>query len=175
MSRASTARWASLFLVGVLTACTGEVTATTSADSAPAPAETSATSPIPDGEMFGWVHGIEDGSLVMDPAELLTGDEARQAAVEEGVIGEGEDLPNDFFIRDPEGALITLPVASTASWRLLLFADGTPTETEVSIDEVLSALAGENPDVYGVVDGELPATVTVVGGEVTELVQTYLP
>lgn len=38
--------------------------------------------------------------LRIDYAEMLTGDEARAAAVKAGVIAPDEDLPNDYFIRN---------------------------------------------------------------------------
>lgn len=36
--------------------------------------------------------------ISIDYAEMLTGEEARDAAIGEGVIGPDEDLPNDYFI-----------------------------------------------------------------------------
>lgn len=162
-----------LLLVAVA-ACTAGVSPPTSEPGTAAP-NGSEPPAIADGESFGWVRGIEGELLLIDPAELLTGEEARRAAIEDGLIAEGEDLPNDFYISDPSDETITVPLAGNAIYRLLLFAEGTPTETEVSIDEVVAALAGSNPDVYGVADGVFPATITVEGGQVTEVVQVYLP
>ena len=111
---------------------------------------------------------MEDGAIRFDPAELLTGEEASRAALEDGFIGDGDPLPNDFYIRDPGVDTITVPLAAGASYRLQLFVDG-------ALEEVVGALTGHNPDVHGVAGGEFPATITVERGEVTAIVQTYLP
>lgn len=162
-----------LFLAAVvLSGCGGRATPATSVAE---PGPSSHPSGITDGEYFGWVEGIEDGAIRFDPAELLTGEEASRAALEDGFIGDGDPLPNDFYIRDPAVDTITVPLAAGASYRLLLFVDGAPEETEVSLEEVVGALTGHNPDVYGVAGGEFPATITVERGEVTAIVQTYLP
>ncbi|MBN1629483.1 MAG: hypothetical protein JW990_06960 [Thermoleophilia bacterium] len=66
----------------------------------------SAETRLPNGDIKGmgfidrvWV---EDGVryLSIDYAEFLTGEEANQAAVDAGVIEPGEDVPNDYFIRN---------------------------------------------------------------------------
>jgi hypothetical protein len=148
-----------------------------------APAETPNTAPederpahdLADGETFAWVGGLTGDGLLVDPAEFLSGEEARQAAVEAGVIEEGEDLPNDFFIRDESDAASVVPIAEAAGFALLLFEDGTPAETPVDFDEFVAALDGSNPDVYGVMDGVIPATITIEDGEIVSVVQAYLP
>jgi hypothetical protein len=38
--------------------------------------------------------------ISIDFAEMLTGEEAKKAAIEAGEIAPGEDLPNDYFIRN---------------------------------------------------------------------------
>ncbi len=163
-----------------LAAC-GTEPAPTTLTTAPGtlPVETSSTT-VPagglgDGETFAWVKGLTGDGLLVDPARMLTGEEARRAAVEAGVIEEGEDLPNDFFILDESDATSVVPIASAAEFALLLFEDGSPVETPVDYAEFVAVLDGSNPDVYGVVDGVIPATVTIEEGQVTGVVQTYLP
>lgn len=39
-------------------------------------------------------------SIKVDYLEMLTGEEARAAAVEDGAISPGEDLPNDYYVRN---------------------------------------------------------------------------
>lgn len=130
---------------------------------------------LADGETFAWVRGLTGDGLLVDPAELLSGEDARRAAVEAGVIEEGEDLPNDFFILDESDETSVVPIADGADLALLLFEDGSPAETPVDYDEFVAALDGSNPDVYGVVDGVVPAMITIEGGELVSIVQTYLP
>jgi hypothetical protein len=130
---------------------------------------------LADGETFAWLRGLTGDGLIVDPAEMLTGEEARQAAVDAGVIEEGEDLPNDFFILDESDETSVVGLAEGAEFALLLFEDGSPVETAVGYDEFASALEGANPDVYGVMDGVIPATVTIEDGVIVSIVQTYLP
>ena len=151
------------------TPTTGAETPTT------APTDERPTHDLVNGETFAWVRGLTGDGLLVDPAEFLSGEEARQAAVEAGVIEEGEDLPNDFFIRDESDETSVVPVAEAAEFALLLFEDGSPVETPVDYAEFVAALDGSNPDVYGVMDGVIPATVTIEGGEIVSVVQAYLP
>lgn len=130
---------------------------------------------LTDGEYFAWVSGPVGDGFVLDPALLLSGEEAREAAVADGVIAEGEDLPNDVYIDDPEDETFVVAPAGDATYSAVLFADGTPTEAEVTYDELASILSGADPDVYGVVEGVLPATVTIDGGVITSVTQVYLP
>ncbi len=106
---------------------------------------------------------------------MLTGEEARRAAIEAGFISEGEDLPNDFFIANPDATVEVVPLSPDATYRLLLFAQGVPTETEVDYTEFAAVLGGDTVDVYGVADGELPATIVVAGGVIVSVSQVYLP
>ncbi|HEX2153697.1 MAG TPA: hypothetical protein VHL52_06945 [Acidimicrobiia bacterium] len=148
---------------------------TTPADEPDAPASTAVGGHLPDGETFAWVKGLTGDGLLVDPAEMLTGEAARQAAVEDGAISEGEDLPNDFYIRDETDETLVMTARDGATYALMLFADGTPTETDVSLDEFAAALEGADPDVYGVVDGVIPAMVEIEEGQIVSVRQMYLP
>lgn len=46
-------------------------------------------------------------------AEFLTGEEARAAVIEDGELTPGEELPNDFYLRDLDPTTVELPVASS--------------------------------------------------------------
>jgi len=67
-----------------------------------------------------WVSG-GTRYLSIDYAEMLTGEEARQAAIEAGEIGPAEVLPNDYFIRNVNPKKrqfrVSLSVAITTSTR----------------------------------------------------------
>jgi hypothetical protein len=66
----------------------------------------SAETRLPNGNIraMGFIDKVweEDGAryLSIDYAEMLTGEEAKAAAIEAGEIGPDEDLPNDYFIRN---------------------------------------------------------------------------
>jgi hypothetical protein len=83
-------------------------TTTTTGPSTTATTEvlSSAETRLPNGDIkgMGFITKVweKDGVryLSIDYAEMLTGEEARQAAIEAGVIEPDEDLPNDYFIRN---------------------------------------------------------------------------
>ncbi len=86
----------------------GTTTTTEPLPTEPLPTEPLPTEPLPTTsttagtDQFGFVRSLTDGTLVFDPAQLPTGDEAVTAARQAGIIGADEDLPNDFFILNPD-------------------------------------------------------------------------
>ena len=87
----------------------------------------SAETRLPNGDIkgMGFIRevGEKDGVryLKIDYAEFLTGEEARQAALDAGEIQPGEDLPNDYYIRNVNPMLrefaISASVAITTATR----------------------------------------------------------
>jgi hypothetical protein len=81
----------------------------------------SAETRLPDGTIkgMGFIDAVwETGGarhLSIDYAEMLTGEEARQAAIEAGYIGPDEDLPNDYFIRNVNPQLREFTVSASAA------------------------------------------------------------
>ena len=73
------------------------------------------SSPIADGRHFGYVQSVDasanPATISVDVAEFLVGEEATAAAVEDGVIAEGEAVPNDYYIRNPAEDVVMLDVA----------------------------------------------------------------
>lgn len=143
---------------------------------APAPIE-APIPPVPDGEMFAWLAEIGDGTIAVDPAQLLTGQAARDAAQADGVIGSREDLPNDLYIRNSEDESMEIGVDTNVHVEVLTFDDsGAITETSISLGELITAFEG-GPElvIYGLVTGEFPVTLTVENGAVVQIEQVYLP
>ena len=134
--------------------------------------------PIEDGEHFVFIKEVLDGKIVVDQAEMLSGEPARQAAIEDGVIGADEDLPNDFYIRNTEAETVTLDVAPDADPTVLVFdSGGSIVEEDIKLNELKVAFTGDyaGHTIYGLVAGEFPVTIVVDGGIVTDIVQVYLP
>lgn len=136
---------------------------------------------IEDGDWFAFVMVGEDESgamtLGVDLADLLSGEEARQAAIADGVIGEDEDLPNDFYIDNPDQVYELLHLADKSE---IVVLSGTDPGEELRIDaDQLAALyhgeyAGE--PVYGIIAGEpIAMNVTVADGVITAASMVYLP
>lgn len=149
-----------------------------SSDEATAPSPTPA---IADGTWFAMtsVGTDESGAVTLgvDLAEILSGEPARLAAIEDGVIAEGEELPNDVYIRNP-----------TVRYELINFAEGVevtvvsavePGTTLAISPEKLEALyAGRQVDetIYGIAKGTpIAMNVTIADGLVSEAQAVYLP
>lgn len=133
---------------------------------------------ISDGAHFGFVRQVADDDLVIDPAEFLSGERALNAAGAAGVIGATEDLPNDFYIDNPDGKDARLDVDLTAQFTLLESnGAGEITEKIVSYGELARLRAGTDDAsaYYGFVVGELPMILTVADSRVTGGKQQYLP
>jgi hypothetical protein len=188
-----------LLVVVTLAACGGDddtagaITtspiAATSTTAAPATStttapQTSTTTAVVGEDVFGWLRSFEGRDhttlIRVDPAEMLTGDEAEAAARQDGVIGEDEDLPNDFYIRNPDETTTEFTVSPDVVVTLqACYEDGKCVTTEQVDVETWSALLGgeEDPGLewswYGA--GSLPCVFTVVNGVIVEVQEVYLP
>jgi hypothetical protein len=137
--------------------------------------------PIPDGTWFGFVTVGEDESgaitVGVDLADMLSGEEARAAAVEDGQIGEGEDLPNDFYIDNDEEVLELLHVSDDAQFDLI---SATDISQKVLVDaetlaEVYEGTYSGEP-IYGIPPGTpIAMDVTITDGLVSGADAVYLP
>ncbi len=123
-----------------------------------------------------------DGSVTVlfDEAEMLTGTDAITAARNDGVIGPDDDLPNDFYIRNPDESTVTFTVSPDAVVTLQAcyeHGDCVTTE-EVDVETWLMLIGGEDdPGLdwiwYGA--GQLPYELTIDNGVITALHESYLP
>lgn len=137
--------------------------------------------PIADGEWFAMVtvgtDESEEMTLGVDLAEMLTGEEARLAALEDGVIAEDEDLANDFYIHNDETVLELLEVADDVRFMLI---SGLDTSTQIAVDaDAMARLwdgSYEGEPIYGIVPGSpIAMDVTVTDGLVSQAREVYLP
>lgn len=146
---------------------------TTVSDPEPVPA-------LPDGEVFAMVTVGSDETattLGVDVAEMLSGEEARAAAVEDGVISEGEDLPNDFYIENDEHVLELLHLSDDPSI-LVISGNDTSQLIEIDVDMLWQLWNGDydGEPIYGIVPSvPIPMDVTVADGVITSLEMVYLP
>ena len=101
----------------------------------PEPTQSATTTAAPPGEHFGYIRSVSAAgpttTLAFDEAEFLKGKEAQQAAEEDGVVEPGEAVPNDYYIRNPDKATKTYPIANDArvrATRCSLCRNGKPGE-----------------------------------------------
>ncbi len=80
--------------------------------------------------------------LRVDPAAFLSGLTAQRAAVEDGAIGPGEAVPNDFYLRNESKKLLTYIVAPNA--RITVITAGIRV-TRVPVAEFAALVKGKNP------------------------------
>ncbi len=142
---------------------------------------TTVVGPIADGEWFALVTVGSDEAgevtLGVDRAEMLGGEEARQAAIADGVISADEDLPNDFYIDNDEMVLELVHLADDARFVMI---SGTDIEERITVDAdtFVELWEGtyEGDPIYGVAPGvPIAMNVTITDGLVSEAESVYLP
>ena len=176
------------FLLAILTACGTNGGAGSTTSGAPNTTTTTtapATTTVPAAEtVFGWLRSFEDTggttTVGVDPAEMLTGEAAVTTARQDGEIGQDEDLPNDFYIRNPDESATEFTVSPDVVVTLQACYQGGDCVVTEQVDlATWSVLLGaeENPglewDWYGA--GSLPYEFTVTNETVTEIREVYLP
>jgi hypothetical protein len=134
---------------------------------------------------FGYLLEVDliERTLVVDDVEFLTGAEAKRAAVEDGAIAEGDDLPNDFYVRnqDPQPRTSTLGDPDVIVLQACL-PDPGPCVTQQPVGIDMWAELLDDPEAatdqlgwswYGY--GELPYWFTIQDGYVIQIHEQYLP
>lgn len=141
---------------------------------------------------FTFLTRVSGSELVADYAQWLTGDEANQAAFEDGEIASIEEgVPNDYYIRNVNSRLRTLPIDDAAAVWLATPAEGSVTTIVVSLDEWLALFndgapwdyeIDDVPDFEGPHFGYLgagtvyaPYWLIILDGEVIAIEQQYIP
>ena len=119
---------------------------------------------LPAGIWFGFARAVSSGDLTFDLACFFTGDAAVAAATADG------EEAFDFYIRNQNPKLFTVPLdpAGTAYWLDATAADITPLPivmTDWPVNGGYTPCPGEYCSVW----------LFVNDGEVTELVEQYLP
>ena len=123
-----------------------------------------------------------DRTVVADYVEFLTGDEATIAAREDGVIGEDEETPGGFYLRNRNPELRTLPLGDlTVVTVQACFEQGPCADDHaVGIDSWVELFA--DPDMaeeqlgwfwFGA--GFAPYWLTLQDGVVVQIVEQYIP
>lgn len=140
---------------------------------------------------FAFMDRVSAAEIVADYAQFLTGQEAIDAAVEDGVTTPEEGVPNDYYIRNVNPQLRTLPLSEDVLVILATPAPGAVGEVLVSMDDWLGLfhddgtpydLDEEDPPpveephsgFFGAGWGA-PYWLTIDGAEVIQIRQQYLP
>ena len=152
------------------TAAVGVTTTAGSSDAASADA-------VPDGTSFGYVTAINIGgsTVTIDIAELLTGDAAVTAAIEDGALEPGEtSIDNDYYVRNKNPKLRTVTVGPTAPVNVLS-SPGSPDLESGSLQklaEALTAVPAGDPAEGG---PRLPVQIVARGGLISRIDEVFFP
>jgi hypothetical protein len=177
-------RIASLFalvLVAVLSGCGGDsgesgagggATATTAAPApTPTAAGTATTEPavLADGRHPVYIKTVDASgrTVTFDLIQFFMGDAATKAAAEDG---EESPPPNDYYIRNVNPRLRTLPVQAGAPITVNVLASQETGSAVKNVSVDLEKLASYFPN-----SGTSPFWITVAQGQVTRMEQQYLP
>lgn len=126
-----------------------------------------------DAETFAGRLAIVDataGRVELSVVEVLSGEEAREAAVLAGDLPAGEDLPNDVYIRDVPEAPRSLAIDAQADVEIVDCSgtDGCQLRP-VAVADLLTATVRP-------LNGDAAVwSITTEGGTVTTLAEIYLP
>jgi hypothetical protein len=148
----------------------GEATATTAA---PAPTVSAPTTSepgvLPDGRHPVYLKTVDPDrkTITFDLIQLFTGDAATKAAAEDG---KESPPPNDYYIRNVNPRLRTLPVAADATITVNVLAAQTTGSATKDVSVTLAKLASYFPN-----SGTPPFWITAEQGQVTTIAQQYLP
>jgi hypothetical protein len=136
-------------------------------------------------EQFGYLVSVNValGRVTVDPAEWLNGEEAVQAAHEDGAIPpEQEYVDNDFYIRNTDPQTRVLPLADTPVIVLQACYQPVPCLSTSTVDEDTWADLIADPEAdhdlvgwwwYG--HGHLPYWFILDDGVVVQVQEQYLP
>jgi hypothetical protein len=121
---------------------------------------------LPDGEWFGYVDDADADAVSFDLACWFGGEAAVLAAAEDG---EESPPPNDYYVRNANTELRDVPVAEEAPVAWLANVGDPATEATIAYDEWLTVRVERG------VDLQPGVWLTVTDGEISEIVEQYVP
>lgn len=130
---------------------------------------------LPPDRQFGFVRHFDGKALYFDPAEWFSNEAAIEAAREDGEIGPDEDLPNPFYIRDPDAEIVRIPVSGQFSVTVIDGSNYPDGRTLRGTEFAQLYCPGADTDwLYGATD-RLPVRLEVRGAQVMGAVEQYMP
>ena len=151
----------------------GEAAGTTATTAAPASTAGGPTTSEPvtlaDGRHPVYLKTVDPDrqTITFDLIQFFTGDAATKAAAEDG---KESPPPNDYYIRNVNPRLRTLPVAADAPITVNVLAAQSTGSATKDVSVTLAKLASYFPN-----SGKPPFWITVEQGQVTRIAEQYLP
>ena len=132
--------------------------------------------PPPSLTQYGYVRAVSKVGATyrvrFDPAFWLSGETANRAAREDGAIGPGESVPNDYYIRNESRKTLIYTVPRTA--RVTVVTLG-PRSTRIPVSELAAITRGANPKGRKLYGRSLGYWARIAGDRVVRLDQQYQP
>ncbi len=136
---------------------------------------------VADGRHFGYVQSVDatatPPTIEVDVAEFLSGEAANAAAVEDGVIAEGESVENDYYIRNPAKDVLTLDAAEDVRVTHVQCPAGCTEGIPGQFDELAASF--DDPGEKTLLDeyrgSQSQYWITVRDGDVVAIDELYLP
>jgi hypothetical protein len=130
---------------------------------------TSEPAVLADGRHPVYLRTVDPGrrTITFDLIQFFTGEAATKAAAEDN---KESPPPNDYYIRNVNPRLRTLPVAADAPITVNVLAAQTTGSSTKDVSVPLEKLASYFPN-----SGTPPFWITVAQGQVTRIAQQYLP
>jgi hypothetical protein len=124
---------------------------------------------LADGRHPVYLKTVDPGqqTITFDLIQFFAGEAATKAAAEDG---QESPPPNDYYIRNVNPRLRTLPVRSGAPITVNVLAAGSTGNATKDVSVTLAKLAGYFPN-----SGTAPFWITVDQGQVTKVAQQFLP
>jgi len=159
---------AAVVVTMVAMACSSCTTSTTSG------ASTTASPALADGRHYAKIKvvAVDPDSVTFDVREYFTGEAADQAAVADGVIKEGESMPDDIYVRNDSKETTTLDVAPSTQVGVLKMNGGSTETAPMSFAEFEKKYkAAKDPGALR----QHGYWITVTNGEVTAIEEQFHP
>jgi hypothetical protein len=139
----------------------------------------SADGVLADGRHFGYLTNanFRERLVTFDLAQWFAGEEANRAAAEDGLIEPGDNVPNDYHVRNTNTRLRRLPVASNPVV-VIARTDCQPTcDPAGTFEGLAGSFADMEPhDLYSAYRGpDTQYWLTVQQGVVTKIEEQYVP
>ncbi len=154
---------------------------TSSSSTTTTEALSSAETLLPNGNVraMGYVDEVwESGGvryLSIDYAEMLTGDAAVAAAIEAGDLAPGEDLPNDYYIRNVNPQLREFTVSPSASITTATYLGGGPDDPQPVTWAEFKSFWDATPPAGAEHLHLMPWWIERDGHEIVSIAEQYLP
>jgi hypothetical protein len=154
----------------------GSPTPVTSPSASPSLPPTSASPALAEGRSFGAIKSVDaaTSTLMFDLEQFFSGEAADKAAQEDGVIGPGEHVDNDVYIRNVNPLLRTVPISATVNISIIRWTNCCEDRLSPTLATFAQAFPGPGPtdDFHG---PNSAYWLTVKNGAIVKIEEQYFP